>query len=305
MKSENFKAYLAWTSVCFFWGTTYLAIRIGVSHLPPLLFAGFRWIIAGTIFVSLLKWNGKALPKFKDIKHLAVVGICLIGIGNGLVVFGEQYIPSGIAALFITTLPFWVIGIESFLPTGPKLNYKIILGLLLGILGVFLIFEGDFQNLISEGNFIGVVCLLLAVVSWASGTTYSKYKKVDVHPLMGAAVQMLIAGVLQTVVGIALGELPGFSFDQNSFLAFSYLVIFGSLFGYGAYIYAIAHLPLSFVATYAYVNPVIALILGWLVLDENLNFQILLSAAIIFIGVAVVRSGSYKRKKKIPLEKTS
>lgn len=299
MESRNIRAYSAWLVVCIIWGTTYLAIRIGVEHIPPMLFAGVRWIIAGIIFVSILRLKGKKLPSKNDLIHISIAGISLIGIGNGLVVTGEQFIGSGIAALLITTVPFWVVGMESFIPSGPKLNLMIVSGLLLGLLGVILIFNGDWSILLNPTYLLGVLCMFGAVVAWSFGTVYSKYKKVSVHPLMSAAMQMLIAGIAQTVLGLFLGEGARISFHANGIISFFYLVFIGSIFGYGSYIYAIEHLPLSLVSTYAYINPVIALFLGWLVLGEILNLTIIIAAAVIIIGVIIVKTGAKKQKLSI------
>jgi drug/metabolite transporter (DMT)-like permease len=296
MDKNNFRAYAAWIAVCIIWGTTYLAIRIGVEHLPPMLFAGVRWIVAGIIFVLFLRWRGKALPKKKDLIHIAVVGLALIGIGNGLVVTGEQFIGSGLAALLITTVPFWVVGMESVIPSGPKINLKIIFGLFLGLAGVALIFNGEWSSLLNPSYLLGMLCILGAVIAWSFGTVYSKYKKVNVHPLMNAAIQMLIAGTAQTILGLLLGEASAVSFHMNGLISFFYLVLIGSMFGYGSYIYAIEHLPLSLVATYAYINPIIALFLGWLVLDEKMNLTIIIAAVIIILGVIIVKQGAKKQK---------
>jgi drug/metabolite transporter (DMT)-like permease len=296
MNTGNIRAYSAWIAVCIVWGTTYLAIRIGVEHIPPMLFAGLRWIIAGIILVSFLKLKGQKLPGRKDLIHIAVVGISLIGIGNGLVVTGEQFIGSGLAALLITTVPFWVVGMEAFIPTGPKINFTIISGLILGLLGVALIFNGEWSNLFNSSYLSGVLCILGAVFAWSFGTVYSKYKKVSVHPLMSAAVQMLIAGASQTILGFSIGEGARISFHTDGVLSFFYLIFIGSMFGYGSYIYAIEHLPLSLVSTYAYINPVIALFLGWLVLDEKMNLAIIIAAAVIIAGVIVVKNGARKQK---------
>jgi drug/metabolite transporter (DMT)-like permease len=296
MVSENTKAIIAWLNVCVIWGTTYLVIRIGVGHLPPMLFAGIRWIIAGAIFIAFLKWRGRSLPKANEIVHLAVVGLALIGFGNGLVVFAEQWIPSGLAALLITTVPFFMVGIESFLPKGPKLNATIITGLAMGLVGAFLIFGEDIKYLADPDNLKGVLGLLGAVFFWSAGSLYSKYVKLDVHPLMGASVEMLIAGLVLSGIGICIGELPRLNFEINGLLSLAYLVIIGSLVGYPSYIYAIAKLPLSLVSTYAYINPVIALFLGWLILDEKLNFQIAIAAAVIIAGVFIVKQGAARLK---------
>ena len=296
MLTENAKAIIAWINVCVIWGTTYLVIRIGVGHMPPMLFAGIRWVIAGAIFITVLKWQGKSLPKASELIHLAVVGLALIGFGNGLVVFAEQWIHSGLAALLVTTVPFFMVGMESLLPKGPKLNATILTGLVMGLVGVGLIFGEDIKYLTDPDNLIGVLALLGAVIFWSIGSLYSKYVKVDVHPLVGASVQMLMAGIVLSVIGISIGELPRLRFEINGLLALAYLVIVGSFIGYTSYIYAIAKLPLSLVSTHAYINPVIALFLGWIVLDEKLDFQTAIAAAVIIAGVFIVKQGTARLK---------
>jgi drug/metabolite transporter (DMT)-like permease len=295
MEKSNIRAYLAWIAICILWGTTYLFIRIGVESIPPMLFAGFRWLIAGIIFISILKVSGKQLPKKSDLIHIAIIGVALLGFGNGLVVVGEQYVESGLAALLITTVPFWMVGVESFLPRGPKLNWMTITGLIVGSLGIALIFGGDLKYIFETKYLIGVLSILGAVVAWSLGSVYSKYKKVSVHPLMSASVQMLIVGSLQIILGAVLGEFTGLHFTQSGVLSLAYLIVMGSIFGYGSYIYAIEHLPLSLVSTYAYVNPIIALILGWIFLNEQLSVFTLLAAVVIIVGVVLVKIGSNKR----------
>jgi drug/metabolite transporter (DMT)-like permease len=296
MLTENTKAIIAWLNVCVIWGTTFLVIRIGVGHLPPMLFAGIRWVIAGIVFITVLKLRGKALPKANEIIHLAVVGLALLGFANGLVVWAEQWIPSGLTALLLTTVPFFMVGLESLLPKGPKLNATILAGLVMGLAGVFLIFGEDIKYLSDPDNLIGVLALLGAVIFWSIGSLYSKYVKVDVHPLMGASVQMLIAGIFLSVIGISIGELPRLTFEINGLLSLAYLIVLGSFVGYASYIYALAKLPLSLVSTFAYINPVIALFLGWIILDEKLNFQITIAAAVIIAGVFIVKQGAARLK---------
>ncbi|MGK9368834.1 EamA family transporter [Melioribacter sp. Ez-97] len=293
------RAYLAWAAICLIWGTTYLAIRIGVEDLPPLLFAGFRWFLAGPILFLILMKKGYRLPDRGDIKHSAVVGILLLGFGNGFVVFSEQWIPSGLAALLITTVPFWIVGIESFYVRGSNLNAKIIIGLIAGMSGVMLIFGSNIISVFDPHYIKGVAGLFVAVTCWSFGTIYSKYNSTKVHPLMSAAVQMTIAGTLMTLAGIIIGEYKSLSLTAESALAFFYLLIVGSLIGYGSYIYAIEHLPVSFVSTYAYINPVIAIFLGWLVLDEVINLELFLSASIILSGVYLVKKGSSEARMKL------
>jgi drug/metabolite transporter (DMT)-like permease len=295
MDRPNLKAYLAWIAICIIWGTTYLFIRIGVETIPPMLYAGFRWLIAGIIFITILRVSGKQLPKKEDLIHIAIIGIALLGFGNGLVVVGEQWIESGLAALLITTVPFWMVGVESFLPKGPKLNWMVISGLIIGSLGVGLIFGGNLKYIFETKYLIGVLCILGAEIAWSTGSVYSKYKKINVHPLMSASVQMLIAGTLQVLLGAVLGEFTGLHFTPSGIISLAYLVVVGSIFGYGSYIYAIDHLPLSLVSTYAYVNPIIALFLGWIFLDEQLNIFIILASVVIISGVILVKIGSSKK----------
>jgi drug/metabolite transporter (DMT)-like permease len=295
MPKENFRAYAAWIAVCIIWGTTYLAIRIGVAELPPMLFAGMRWIIAGTIFFFYLRMKGVKLPSREDLFPLAVVGLLLLGFGNGLVVVGEQWVNSGLTALIITTLPFWMVGFESLLPQGPKLNLLVIGGIFLGLAGVSFIFGSHWEDLLKPEYFIGILAILGADITWAAGSVYSKHKKIKLDPLMGASVQMLIAGFALTTLGVILGETSEVTFTKNGLLAFSYLTLIGSIFGYGSYIYALTHLPISLVSTYAYINPVIALFLGWLVLDERLDFIIAIGAVVIIFGVLLVQKGAKKQ----------
>jgi drug/metabolite transporter (DMT)-like permease len=294
MDRPNIRAYLAWIAICIIWGTTYLFIRVGVETIPPMLFAGFRWIIAGTILITILRLTGKQFPKKGDLIHIAIIGIALLGFGNGLVVVGEQWIESGLAALLIATTPFWMVGTESFLPAGPKLNWMVITGLIVGSLGVGLIFGGNLKYIFETKYLVGVLCILGAEIAWSSGSVYSKYKKINVHPLMSASVQMLIAGTLQVILGAVLGEFTGLHFAQSGLISLAYLVVIGSIFGYGSYIYAIDHLPLSLVSTYAYVNPIIALFLGWIFLDEQINIFIIAASVVIIAGVILVKIGSNK-----------
>ena len=294
MNKEKTRAYLSLFSIYIIWGTTYLAIRIGVEELPPVLFAGLRWFIAGPIMFLFLAYKKYKLPTPNDIIHLAIPGILMLGIGNGFVVFAEQYIPSGLAALLITTTPFWMVGMESLLPGKRRPNLIVILGIVVGLVGVSLIFGSDFKELFKSENLLGVVSILFAVIGWAGGTIYSKYKKVTIAPLMGAAVQMSIAGIVMTSFGISIGELKAIHLSFDGLMAFFYLVAVGSWIGYGSYIYALNHLPVSLVSTYAYVNPVIALFLGWLILDEQISTSIVIAAIVIFAGVLLVKKGSEK-----------
>jgi len=299
MNNPKLKAYLAYASICIVWGTTYLAIRVGVEDLPPWLFAGFRWAAAGTFFLTVLKFRGYKFPPKQELLPIMIVGVLLLGVANGLVVVAEQWLPSGLTALLITTIPLIITVIELIFTRGKSYNIFIMLGLLAGSFGIYLILGGSLEDIV-EGDYIyGIISIFFGVTAWSLGSVYSKYKRLVTHPLMSAAIQMLTAGVIQTGIGFALGEWERFYFTPESLGAYLYLLFIGSLFGYAAYIYAISELPVSFVATYAYVNPVIALFIGWLFLDEILTLNLITAALVILFGVYLVNRGNKQAKIKI------
>ncbi len=298
-KNENIKAYAAWSAVCFFWGTTYLAIRIGVGVLPPALFAGVRFFIAGLIFISFLLFRGYSLPSRRDLIDIAIVGISLLAVANGTVVWGLQWVPSGLAALIVSTLPFWIVGIESALPHGDKLNIKKVAGILVGFSGIVLLLWPDIKGSIDPAYLKGIFAIFIAPMAWGAGSIYSKYRKIKTRPLMSAAIQMLIAGVILIIVGTINGEFNRFTFSLSGLAAIGYLTVFGSIVGYGSYIYALDKLPASIVSMYAYINPVIAVFLGWLVLGERLDWFIITATAVILLGVMLVKTSAKKSVTKL------
>lgn len=290
------KAYLAWGAVCFFWGTTYLAIRIGVGVLPPGLFAGFRFIIAGSLLLGYLLSRGVRLPGGHELFDLAIVGIALLTVANGTVVWAEQWVPSGLAALIVATLPFWIVGIESALPQGVRLNWLKVIGILIGFAGLVVLLWPEVRGSISAAYTKGIAAMFIAPLSWGAGSIYAKYRKVESPPLMAAAFQMLFGGFVLTFIGTVNGELARFSLEPRGIGAMGYLVVFGSIVGYGSYIYSLSNLPAAVVSTYAYINPIIAVILGWAILDERLDWMLALATALILAGVILVQVGARKQE---------
>lgn len=288
MNKSNFKGYLAWISVCFFWGTTYLAIRIGVADMPPALFAGFRHLTAGIILLPVLLIRGYKLPKLKELLPIAIIGLALLGIANGFVVSAERWVPSGLTCILIATMPFFFVGVEALPPLKKRINIKAGAGLVIGLIGVILIFMGDLQSLFNPGYRLGIFEIFIAIITWTLGSLYSKRNHLSISPLVSASIQMIIAGIALIIFGAVIGESIQFNPGSDSFYALVYLVFFGSIVGYTSYIYALHHLPASLVATYSYVNPVIALLLGWIILNEKLDLMIILSSAVILAGVVLV-----------------
>ena len=289
-RKEKIIAYAAWGAVCLFWGTTYLAIRIGVRTVPPGLFGGLRFLTAGLLFLAYLRWRGHVLPRGRELLDMVIVGIALLVTSNGLVIWAEQWVPSSIAALLVATLPFWMAGFEAVLPSGEPLTIRKVAGIIIGFAGLVILLSPEIETSFDMSYFRGVAALLLAPLCWSAGSVYSKSRPAKSHPLMAATMQMIVAGIILIFIGGMFGEWQRFSLELEGVAATAYLVVFGSIVGYGSFIYALAKLPATKVAMYAYVNPVIAVLLGWLILDERMDWSVLLATAVVLLGVVLVKS---------------
>lgn len=296
--SEKRLAYAAWAAVCFFWGTTYLAIRVGVEELPPSLFAGLRHLVAGLLLFGWMRLRGHDLPKGRDWLHLTIVGLSLLAVGNWMVVWAEKTVPSGLAALLVATSPFWMSGVESLLPGGDRLTVRGVLGLLVGFGGLVYLLLPQLQGQsINAGMLLGFLAVEVGCASWALGSVYSRRNPVSVKPLMGASIQMLVAGVALTLLGTFQGEWPRFHFSPKTGAAMLYLIVFGSIVAYSSYTYALQKLPISTVSLYAYLNPIIAVFLGWWLLGEHVGAREGIAMAVILGGVMLVQSQRQPPKK--------
>lgn len=291
-RREKFAAYGAWAAVCVFWGTTYLAIRVGLVSFPPMLFASMRFVMAGTVlFLVMSRLRRARLPVGREWLNIAVVALALLGVGNGGVVWAEQWISSGTAALLVATSPFWVAGLERLRRNGERVGGRAVVGMLLGFAGLTLLVAPDLLSASLNWKYVlGIVVIQLGCLSWTAGSIYAKQHETGVSPMMSAALQMLIAGAALGILGTAMGEWGALRFSAPAVGALLYLVVFGSIVAYGAYTYAIEKLPLSIVSTYSYINPVIAVLLGWAVLSEPLSWRVAVGATIILVGVALVKT---------------
>ena len=292
MGREKLGAYGAWAAVCFFWGTTYLAIAVGLESFQPTLFAGLRFLIAGgLLFFVMSRQRGARLPIGREWFDLGVVGLMLLGVGNGAVVWAEQWVPSGMAALLVATSPFWAAALERFQKDGERVGVRGLLGMAVGFAGLAMLVGPKLFGAELNGKYVlGVVIIQVGSFFWQAGSVYSKRRPSGVSPLMSSAVQMLWAGVVLTLAGTLVGEWSGMHFSARSAGALLYLVVFGSIVAYSAYMYAIQKLPLPLVSTYSYVNPLVALALGWLVLSEPLGWREAGAALVILLGVALVKT---------------
>lgn len=294
MAADRKLALIAWITVCFVWGTTYLAIRIALESVPVALLAGLRWTAAGVLLAAIAPLMGQRLPGVKTWGGLALVGFLMNVVGNGLVVWAVQFVASGLAAVVVAMVPFWAVFIEAVLPKGERLSARVLSGLTLGFLGIVVLVWPELMNTGAGGRgfLFGVLALQLACFGWALGTSYTKRHPGTSGPLASSAMQMLFGGLMLLAMGTAAGEWQALAFTPRTAGAMIYLTLVGSIVGYSAYLYALKHLPVSTVSLYAYVNPIIAVVLGTLILSEPFDLRIVVGAALVFAGILVVRSAA-------------
>lgn len=282
------KAYAAWTTVCLIWGTTYLGIRICLDTMPPFLMGGLRWTVAGVLLAAFLATRGVQLPAPSTWGTLAILGFLLLVLGNGGVVWAEQWVPSGLTAVIVASSPFWMVGVERA-TGGDRLRARSLGGLLIGFAGIVLLVWPEL-TFGARGFGAGIVALQLACAGWALGSTYSKRHTQTVDVFAAAAGEMLAGGVMMLAAGTAMGEWRTLHFTPRTAAAFVYLATIGAIGGFVAYTYALKHLPMAFVSLYAYINPIIAVVLGVVILDEPFTTRMMSAAAIVLAGVALVQA---------------
>lgn len=297
------KIWIALLALYIVWGSTYLAIRFTVETMPPFLQASLRFLISGVILFVWRRAAGDPMPTHSNWKATAIVGTFMLVGGNGLVSLAEKTVPSGIAALIIATSPFWLVLFEAFRSGGVKPTWQAIFGLLVGFGGVFLLIgPADFMGAEHKFDTFGVIVLLIAPVLWSLGSIYAKGADMPRSSLMSTGMQMLTGAVALFVISVVTGELSGFSLEAvsvRSWWGLIYLTTFGSLVGFVSYGWLLHNAPISLVSTYAYVNPVVAVFLGWLLAGEELNARIAVASAIIIGSVILI---NWSRQVKVKIE---
>lgn len=291
-------------AVYIFWGGTYLGMRFAVETLPPFLMAGTRFLLAGLIMFCFDLSRGGAFPSGRQWRGAAIVGALLLLGGNGGVVWSTQFIPSGLSAIIVATVPLWMALFVWLSPGGVRPQITVIVGLLLGFGGVLILVTKNISPAVSAGfsQWVGYLVVAGAAVSWSAGSLYARSASLPKSPWMAIALQMITGGSLLLAAGLVVGEWNGLNLSlasTRSLLAFVYLVIFGSLIGFSSYIYLLQNTSPSLASTYAYVNPTIAVFLGWALANEQFSSTDMVAAVVIIVAVALItRSSGHRAPSK-------
>lgn len=284
------KIVLAFAAVYLIWGSTYLAIRFAEESLPPFFMAGSRFLIAGLVLYSVTRLRGAKRESRMDWGKMLVTGALMLLGGHGAVVWSEQSVPSGLTSLLVGTVPLWIVLLD-WMWNRSRPNIKVIGGVTLGFLGVFLLVEGVGNMGARSIDIAGATILIFGAFLWANGSLFSRAFKLSCSPLLGTAIQMIAGGLLLFLASFVTGEWTRIRLDSVSFLSAAswvYLIGAGSLVGFTSYIWLLRNVPSSQVSTYAYVNPIVAILLGWMLAHEPITVTNLVAAALILVAVVII-----------------
>jgi drug/metabolite transporter (DMT)-like permease len=290
----------ALAAVYIIWGSTYLAIRFAVETLPPFLMAGVRFVVAGGVLYGWRRARGFPRPTPAQWRSATIVGGLMLLGGNGGVVWAEQYIESGTAALIVASVPLWMVLLDWLSPGGRAPRRTVWAGIVVGLVGVAMLFGAPETD--AERYTAGWIVLVLASISWAIGSLYSRSARLPA-PLLATGMQMLAGGALLLLAGAVTGELSALdpsTFSTRSVLSLLYLIVFGALIGYSAYVWLLRVTTPAVASTYAYVNPVVAVFLGWLLAGEALTLRIMVASAVIVGGVALITRAGRRPRPEAP-----
>jgi drug/metabolite transporter (DMT)-like permease len=289
---------VAFAAVYLVWGSTYLAIRIGVESFPPLILAGLRHITVGLLLYPILRRATGIKPTAANWRAAVVTGALLLFAGNGGVSWAEQTVPSGITALLVATVSLWLVIVDWLRPGGVRPVPRVVVGLLMGFAGMALLVGPAHLGGSGRVDPRGAAVLVIASLAWACGSLYSKHGGMPSSAMLGVAMQGLAGGVILLIVGLFAGEFHALhvsAISVRSWLALGYLIVFGSGIGFSAYLYILQKSTAARVATYAFANPVVALFLGWLILGEAITLRTVVAAAIILTSVILVITAPHRK----------
>lgn len=287
----------AFAVVYVIWGSTYLAMRVGIESFPPLLLAGSRHLMTGLILYPLLRWKTRERPTLAQWRTAIVTGCLLLLIGNGGVCVAELTVPSGVAALLVATVSLWMVLVDWLRPGGTRPLPRVAAGIVLGFGGLALLVGPANLGGSKRIDPTGAGILVVASLAWACGSLYSKHGSLPNSPMLGVAMQGLAGGTALWIAGFFTGEVRALhlaTISLRSWVALGYLMIFGSVIGFTSYLYILKNSTAARVGTYAFVNPVVALFLGWLLVGEAITLRTVMAAAVILTAVLLVITAPHK-----------
>lgn len=296
-RARSTLVFVSFAAVYILWGSTFYAIRVGIESFPPFFFAGLRHLTVGLLFYPVFRITTPEKPTWPQWRTALIVGVLLLMLGNGIVSWAEEIVPSGIAALLVATVSLWMVLVDWLRPGGSRPAPRVIAGFLLGFAGMALLVGPKHIGNSERINPIGAFALIGASLAWAAGSIYSRHHPLPRSPLLGVGMQTLSGGAVLCLFAIFRGELHQFhlaAVTLRSWLALLYLIIFGSALGFSAYVYILKHSTATRVATYAFVNPVVALFLGWFLASEPLSLRTSLASGVILGAVLLVITAPHK-----------
>jgi drug/metabolite transporter (DMT)-like permease len=294
---KNLAAILALGAVCILWGTTYLALRIGVTQFPPFLFSFLRFVIAGVVLVGILLLLGKKLPQKNVIVNQALGGLMMCTLGISIVGWAEVNVSSGVAAIICSMMPIWTVLINLFANKEERPTPMVIVGLLVGLSGIILIFSEHIVEFYNPQYTNSIIAIFLANLSWALGTYFMKKRNSGSDPFMNAGLQMFFGALFLIPLSLIFDDYSKVTWSSEIIYSLLYLALIGSVAAFACYSYAVGKLPITIVSLYAYINPIIAVVLGWVILTEKLNAKIWMAILITLLGVYLVNKGYQLRRE--------
>ena len=287
--------------MCLFWGTTYLGIRVGLESFSPAMLMCLRYLVSGILMLIGARVTRSHFPRGEELWRTALYGAMTIGMGTGSLALAEQWIPSGLAALIVSTQPFWMVGVDALTPGGERLHFSAVRGMLVGLAGTaFLIAPAAFASATSSHALLqGFVTLQIGAAMWSAGSIAQRRLATRAHPIVSGAVQQFATGLAFVIP--ALLQSRAAVWDAKGIAAVMYLAVFGGIVGYSSFIFAMDRLPVALVSIYTYINPIVAVLLGWLFYREAFGWREAAAMLIIFAGVAMVKRSS-RARESVPVE---
>lgn len=300
MKPHNLKSLFAFGAIYIIWGSTYLAIRYAVESIPPFMMIGIRSLSAGIILYFISRFKSKEKIKRENILPLFTIGAMFFLFGHGLLAWAQQFVPSGMSAVLVASEPLWVIGIEWLFLRDTRVKSRGIFGLVLGFGGIVYLISATTGVSTSNNDFLGSAFIVAGALSWGGGAVYSRVAKIPRSPMLSSGLELIFGGVLVLIASFILGEPAQFQLNQvtlKSLFGLLYLIVFGSVIAFSAYVWLLGHTSVTRISTHTYVNPVVAVFLGWLIANEQITTALLIATVIIIISVYFVLYDQYKERK--------